>query len=239
MNSLCRILPPAVLLAAVLALLTAGCTPASSTPGQAVQTASATPASRAPAQPTPTPTGTPTVPPTGTGTPTVPPTGTGTPTPLSTVTFTPTPLASVSPVKITGSAVLPPGTTVYFAEAGDINGTVVYRPACRSGCPLSGDSTAILWNMTWQTWNTVEAVGTGTEKLDGCDPNCASGTVYAVPVTVTFSDPVQAGCTAADSRVVWTRASFTWPEGLPAALSGQNAPLNPFAYPELGTSSCG
>jgi hypothetical protein len=200
MNSLCRMLPPAALLAAALTMLTAGCTPASS------------------------------------ATPTTPPAHPGTPTRSATVTSSPTPTGS--PVRVTGSFVLPPGTMVYFAEAGDIQGTVVYRPACASGCQLSGDSTAFLWNMTWRTWTTVDAVGTGTEKLDDCEPNCAAGHVYSVPVTVTFSDPVQAGCTAADSRVVWTRASFVWPGGLPAALSGQNAPLNPFTYPELGTSSC-
>jgi hypothetical protein len=219
MNSLCRILPPAVLLAAALAMLTAGCTPASPTAVPVAQTASATPASATPASPAsaqPAPT----------------------PTVSALVTTTPVP-PSVSPVKVTGSAVLPPGTTVYFAEAGDINGTVDYRPGCASGCQLSGDSTTFLWNMTWRTWTTVEAVGTGTEKIDDCDPDCASGKVYAVPVTVTFSDPVQAGCTAADTRVVWTRASFAWPDGLPAALTGQNAPLNPFTYPEPGPSACG
>ena len=59
-------------------------------------------------------------------------------------------------------------------------------------------------------------------------------------VTVTFSQPVKAACSPGSARLYWTRASFSWPDGLPAALSGQNAPLNPFTYPEIGgNGACG
>jgi hypothetical protein len=88
--------------------------------------------------------------------------------------------------------------------------------------------------MTWPTWTATEAVGTGTEKIDDCTPNCAAGTLHALRVTVTFTKPVKAGCTASSTRLYWTRASFVWPDGLPAALSGQNAPVNPFTYPGIG-----
>lgn len=118
-----------------------------------------------------------------------------------------------------------------------MNGPVFYKPACRAGCMLSGDSTTSLWNMTWPVWTRTGAVGTGTEQLDDCTPNCAAGTLHAVRVTVTFSKPVQAGCTAATRKLYWTRASFVWPGGLPAALSGDNAPANPFDF--FGTNTCG
>jgi hypothetical protein len=134
----------------------------------------------------------------------------------------------------------PSAGEVYFAESGDVNGTVVYEPSCRSGCQLSGDGTTGLWDMTWSTWTTAEAVGTGTEKIDDCNPDCAAGTLHAVAVTVTFSKPVKAACDPGSARLYWTRASFSWPDGLPAALSGQDAPLNPFTYPEIGGSgACG
>ena len=135
------------------------------------------------------------------------------------------------------SASAPAGATVYFAESGDANGTVVYRPACHAGCQLSGDGTTGLWDMTWTSWTGTEAVGTGTEKLDDCNPNCAAGTLHAVPVTVTFSKPVSAHC-GASTRRYWTQATFTWPHGLPKVLSGANAPANPFTYPGLGAGSC-
>src|ERR1700743_229378 len=40
---------------------------------------------------------------------------------------------------------------VYLAEGQDVRGRLLYRPGCKPGCPLSGDSTAILDTMTWPT----------------------------------------------------------------------------------------
>jgi hypothetical protein len=146
--------------------------------------------------------------------------------------------AAGTPVAAPSGTPPPSGTTVYFAESGDVNGTVVYEPACRSGCELSGDGTTGLWNMTWPAWTGTEAVGTGTEKLDDCNPNCAAGKLYSVPVKVTFSKPAKA-CGTGGTRLYWTSMSFTWPDGLPSVFSGQNAPSNPFTYPEpRGTAAC-
>jgi hypothetical protein len=144
--------------------------------------------------------------------------------------------ASAAPVASASSS----AGKVYFAESGDVNGAVVAEPSCRSGCELSGDGTTGLWDMTWSTWTGTEAVGAGTEKIDDCNPDCAAGTLHSVAVTVTFSKPVKAACSPGSARMYWTRVSFTWPDGLPAALTGQNAPLNPFTYPEIGgNGACG
>jgi hypothetical protein len=121
---------------------------------------------------------------------------------------------------------------VYLAEGGSVGGSGVHAPACAAGCQLSGDGTTSLWDMTWATWNSTVAVGTGTEKLDDCTPDCAAGTLHPVPVKVTLSRPVMV-CEAGPGRWFWTRVSFTWPAGLPAAFSGGNAPLNPFDYPGI------
>jgi hypothetical protein len=139
----------------------------------------------------------------------------------------------------TGTA-QPAGTgRVYFAESGNVTGTVVYKPACQSGCELSGDGTTSLWDMTWSTWTGTEAVGSGTEKLDDCNPNCAAGTLHSVPVKVTFTKPVKATCHGT-ARLYWTSVSFVWPDGLPTAFSGQNAPVNPFTYQGIGAAGdCG
>jgi hypothetical protein len=83
--------------------------------------------------------------------------------------------------------------------------------------------------MKWTTWSGTEAVGTGTYRLDDCNPNCAAGTVYPVPVVVTFSQPVKA-CSASGTRYFWSRASFRFPAGLPKALQGSNAPQNPWTF---------
>ena len=134
------------------------------------------------------------------------------------------------------SATPAPAQVVYLAEGGSVGGTAVQAPACAAGCPLSGDGTTSLWDMTWPTWNSAVAAGTGTEKLDDCTPNCAAGTLHAVRVAVTLSRPVMV-CVAGTGKWFWTRVSFTWPDGLPAAFSGGNAPLNPFDYQDITSQS--
>jgi hypothetical protein len=129
-----------------------------------------------------------------------------------------------------GSA--PTAGTTYLAEGQNANGTLVRAPGCAQGCALSGDATSVLYNMTWSAWNATEAVGHGTENLEGCNPTCASGAQYRVAVTVTFSDPVK-DCKAGQVIWLWTKATFTYPNGLPSALRGQNAPLNPWTFSAL------
>jgi hypothetical protein len=126
--------------------------------------------------------------------------------------------------------------TVYLAEGGSVGGTILHDPACTAGCVLSGDGTIALWDMTWPTWGSAVANGTGTEKLDDCNPNCAAGTLHAVRVAVTLSRPVVV-CVAGTGKWFWTRVSFTWPDGLPATFSGDNAPLNPFDYADITSQS--
>lgn len=116
--------------------------------------------------------------------------------------------------------------------------TTVHAPGCQAGCPLSGDGTTVLWDMTWPTWTGSEAVGTGTEKIDGCDPDCAAGPEYTVKVTVTFSQPAR---DCALGEWFWTYATFTWPNGLPSALTGASAPTNPWDFSQVkeeATQSC-
>jgi hypothetical protein len=93
--------------------------------------------------------------------------------------------------------------------------------------------------MTWSRWNGAEAVGTGTERIESCNPDCASGGQYAVKVVVTLTRPVK---DCGDGGIYfWTHASFDWPAGLPAAISGGSAPVNPWDFSQLraqATASC-
>ncbi len=153
--------------------------------------------------------------------------------------------ASAAPVSpAAGPGMTTPATSggvnqaVFFAQSGDIRGTVEFRPGCATGCPLSGDGTTQLWHMTWPTWNAAEAVGSGTEKIDGCNPDCAAGPLYSVRVTVTFSEPAEV-CAGGNDQWFWTRAAFTWPNGLPAAVSGANAPVNPVNWSQITSQPCG
>jgi hypothetical protein len=150
------------------------------------------------------------------------------------------PATSAAPASVPASrpgtptgAASPTGADTFLAAEQSLAGTLFHEPACGGyGCALSGDSTAFLSNMTWSTWSGTEAVGTGAYKLDDCQPNCAAGTVYALSTVVTLSQPVKV-CSASGTRWVWTHASFTFPDGLPKALQGQNAPQNPWTFSPL------
>jgi len=153
--------------------------------------------------------------------------------PSAVVTGAPNP-AAASATSATVTARTAP--RVYLAEGQDIRGRLLYRPACTSGCPLSGDSTAILDKMTWHTWSAGQAVGTGTYELDGCNPDCAAGPLYKVPAVVTLNHPVKV-CSSSGTRWAWTRASFRFPHGLPKALRGGNAPLNPWVFSSVSSAA--
>ena len=150
------------------------------------------------------------------------------------------PAATTASPVAAGGGTSPAAPEVFLAEGGDVRGTSVFRPACASGCGLSGDGTTALWNMTWTAWTSTQASGAGTEKIDDCNPNCAAGTLHAVAVRVTLSNPVMV-CASGKGTWYWTRVTFTWPNGLPAVFSGDNAPTNPFNYPDITAqqaSSC-
>ena len=140
--------------------------------------------------------------------------------------------AQASPsVVVTGA---PNPSVAYLAQGQDIHGKMLFKPVCNGfGCALSGDSTSFLSKMTWRTWSDTEAVGTGIDKLDGCSPNCAAGPVYSVATVVTLSNPVRVCTSSGVPHMVWTKASFRFPHGLPKALSGDNAPLNPWVFSSL------
>jgi hypothetical protein len=147
---------------------------------------------------------------------------------------TPTAMASASP----GGAAMQSATDTFLAEGQDVNGTALFKPACVStyGCALSGDSTGFLYKMTWTTWSASEAVGTGTYRIDSCNPNCAAGKVYPVATVITLTDPVRV-CSSAGTRWFWSHASFTFPSGLPTALQGSNGPQNPWTFSSVTSAA--
>jgi len=144
---------------------------------------------------------------------------------------------AASPAASPSATAQPTAASTFLAPGQDINGTLLHTPACGGfGCALSGDSTAFLAKMTWSTWSAAEAVGTGTYKINGCDPDCAAGPVYPVATVVTLSDPVKV-CSSSGTRWVWTRASFRFPDGLPRALQGGNGPKNPWVFSTVASAA--
>ncbi len=141
-----------------------------------------------------------------------------------------------SPTSIVSDA--PNPMVAYLAQGQDLNGKLLYTPACNGfGCALSGDSTTFLSKMTWKSWSDTQALGTGLDKIDGCDPNCAAGRVYSVAAVVTLSNPVKACFASGVQHRVWTKVSFKFPHGLPKALSGNSAPQNPWVFSSLAAAA--
>lgn len=120
--------------------------------------------------------------------------------------------------------------------------TPTYKPTT---VELAGDGTYELQNMTWQVWNSSEAIGTGTARIDDCTPSCAGGGEHEVPVRAVFSQPVH-DCTAqygqgttvsGGARYWWSQVDLTYPAGLPAVLSGANQPYGLWKFEGLISSA--
>ena len=138
-----------------------------------------------------------------------------------------------------GVPTTPTAANAYLVQGQDVNSPPLHQPSCRPGCVLSGDATTVLKDTSWSVWSGTEAVGTGFLSLETCTPNCASGGTYPpVPVVITLSHPVHdcsaqygSGTTVLGGvRYFWTQVNWVYPKGLPAALQGANAPLNPWAW---------
>ena len=162
----------------------------------------------------------------------------GTPSTSAPVTGPTTPPSTSAPITgPTAPPSSPTGAGTFLAAAQSLTGTLLHEPACGGfGCALSGDSTAFLFHMKWTSWSGSEAIGTGTYKLDDCNPSCAGGHMYSLATVVTLSQPVKV-CSGSGTRWVWTRAFFVFPQGLPAGLEGPNAPQNPWTFSGLITAA--
>ena len=149
----------------------------------------------------------------------------GTPSTSAPITGPTTPPST--PASSPSLAAAPTGAGTFLAAEQSLNGTLLHEPACGGfGCALSGDSTAFLFHMTWTTWSGSEAVGTGTYKLDDCNPDCAGGHVYSVATVVTLSQPVKV-CSSSGTRWVWTHALVHVPRRPAQGPAGPERPAEP------------
>ena len=53
------------------------------------------------------------------------------------------------------------------------------------------DGGMIVTDITWKTWTTTGATGTGTYSQNMCEPSCAEGSRVDVPVTIKLSEPFE------------------------------------------------
>ena len=76
-----------------------------------------------------------------------------------------------------------PGTWTYDCEF------PVQRPA--QIMLTCADGGMIVTGITWQTWSSKQALGTGIYSQNMCDPSCAEGSRVDVPVTIKLSEPFE------------------------------------------------
>ncbi len=77
---------------------------------------------------------------------------------------------------------------------------------------FSGDAGNIVAAISWSSWTATKATGTGTVDLQGCVPDCASGSETPTPAYLVLSDPVNGKFTAITEYVNGRNDTTMWPE---------------------------
>lgn len=97
---------------------------------------------------------------------------------------------------------------------------------------FSGDGGYIVTGIVWSRWGPHEADGTGTSNIQGCVPDCATGSETPYPDTVVLSDPqggqftqvssTRDGTVRAGSTLLILGAEQNSPDAAPAAKAATN-----------------
>jgi hypothetical protein len=118
-------------------------------------------------------------------TPVAQPTVTVTATPSATQASTPVSTPTAGPTSAPASTAPLTDFTVCTTPSVGCNGEMRTEP---SQIIVSGDGSAFISGLTWTGWSDSGATGSGTLKLDNCQPNCAQGKFTPYEATVTLSD---------------------------------------------------
>ena len=111
-----------------------------------------------------------------------------------TVTAKPVPVktthsAKPKPVQTTPKAVAAPPVAAAPTPVLNVRNYSGIKPG---EIAFSGDGGYIITGITWSSWGPNEADGTGTSNIQGCVPNCATGSETPYSDTIVLSD-VQGG----------------------------------------------
>ena len=91
---------------------------------------------------------------------------------------------------------------------------------------FSGDAGNVVTSITWSTWTSVRATGVGTSNIQGCVPNCATGTETPVSATITLYDPVNGKFTAVLEQRDGSETT-SWPQNAAATNPVAAVPSSP------------
>lgn len=98
------------------------------------------------------------------------------------------------------------------------DGTVEFDGTEPAEIHFSTDLTDVVNDITWSSWTTSSATGTGTWNYDDCTPDCDSAPMEPYPATITLSNPqngvfttlVETTSGPYGSSITWTYPSY-WP----------------------------
>ena len=74
-----------------------------------------------------------------------------------------------------------------------------------------GDASLGATGVSWSSWTSKSAVGTGTGQLNDCNPDCVHGKTKTAPMQLRASKPQ----TCKNGKRVYTKLSYTWTSGAP------------------------
>jgi len=79
---------------------------------------------------------------------------------------------------------------------------------------LEATEEAILIDVSWREWGSPRASGTGTARVNTCEPSCAEGGIERRPGARVELSELRSGKCRGDEARFYTRARVRWPEGL-------------------------
>jgi serine/threonine protein kinase len=84
---------------------------------------------------------------------------------------------------------------------------------------FSGDSGNVVTGITWASWTTAAATGSGKSDIDSCVPSCAQAPPDFVTTNLVLSDPVNGRFTLITETRNGSTATFTYPNSWPNGAS--------------------
>jgi hypothetical protein len=143
---------------------------------------------------------------------------TSTTTPSTTTTSTTTTSTTTTSTTTAGGATGPVLIVNNYAGKTTFDGR---EPA---SIDVSPDSSELVERLTWRTWGPTTATATGTLLVNGCDPNCTSGTFHPSSATVTLGGVSGGHFTTLVVRSAGEVQHFSFPSAWVAGASRSPGP---------------
>jgi hypothetical protein len=120
--------------------------------------------------------------------------------------------AAILAVSSPASAEPVDGPAYAIGKCFDATGVIEERPARFA---YNCDETGVMQDMTWTSWGSDGARGTGTDNSIECQPNCAQGTRVLNPIVVNAWNPLPAAPGCPSGVDFYSDLTIAYPDGVP------------------------